>query len=80
MITEKQLRSTYHRIKDLKKVREETWQQWHVLNDKEQRSKEEAREYTRLFSTINTSNYEIRGLEISFKKISEQFIKQIVEV
>lgn len=78
MITQEELRSTFHRIEDLKTVRSETWDAWHKLNNLEQRTKEEGKELSRL-SSLNTSlTYEIRGLQIKFKEHSEAFIKQVV--
>lgn len=78
MITAQTLRSTFHRIEDLKTVRTETWKAWHTLNDQEKRTKEEGKEFARLFSLINSLNYEIRGLQIAFKEQSEEFIQQTV--
>ncbi|WNV47525.1 hypothetical protein ENKO_422 [Klebsiella phage fENko-Kae01] len=78
MITEEKLRSTYHRIEDLKIVRDEKWKRWHVLNDLEQRTKDEGKEMQQVSSTITSLTYEIRGLQISFKEMSEQFILQVV--
>ena len=78
MITPEELRSTFQRIEDLKTVRKETWTAWHILNNKEQRTKDEGKELTSL-STLNSSlNYEIRGLELKFKEQSSAFIKQLV--
>lgn len=79
MINEEVLKSAHHRILDLKKVREESWAAWHVLNDLEVRTKEQAREQKQLFSTIDRLNYEIRGNELFFRELSSSFIKQIVE-
>ncbi|AZU98370.1 hypothetical protein SEPL_530 [Salmonella phage SE_PL] len=78
MITEEKLRSTYHRIEDLKIVRAEKWKRWHVLNDLEQRTKDEGKEMQQVSSTITSLTYEIRGLQIAFKEMSEQFILQVV--
>lgn len=78
MITQEELQSTFHRIEDLKKVREETWSAWHVLNNKEQRTKEEGKELSSLSARNSSLNYEIRGLQIKFKEMSEAFIKQVV--
>jgi|AGFT01.1.fsa_nt_gi hypothetical protein len=78
MITTEELRSTYHRIQDLKVVRDEKWSAWHVLNDKEERTKEEGKELSSISSTITSLNYEIRGLEVKFISMSEQYIQQIV--
>jgi len=78
MITEEVLKSTYQRIQDLKKFRSETWDKWHVLNDKDQRTQPEAKEHKRLFSVIDRLNYEIRANEIYFRELSKDFIKQIV--
>lgn len=78
-ITAEVLKGTYQRIEDLKKVRTESWAAWHVLNDLEQRDKEQGREHKRLFSIIDRLNYEIRANELYFKELSRDFIKQIVE-
>lgn len=78
MITQEELRSTFHRIEDLKTVRSESWIAWHKLNDLEQRTKEEGKELSRLSSLISSLNYEISGLQITFKELSEAFIKQVV--
>lgn len=77
-MTQEELRSTYQRIEDLKVVREETWLAWHKLNDQEQRNKEEGKELQRLSGLITSLNYEIRGLDITFKEMSAEFIKQVV--
>lgn len=78
MITQEELKSTFQRIEDLKEVRKETWIAWHKLNDLDERTREEGKELSRL-STLNYSlNYEIRGLQITFKQMSEEFIKQVV--
>lgn len=78
MITQEELRSTFHRIEDLKTVRKETWEAWHKLNNQEQRNKEEGKELSRLSSLNSSLNYEIRGLQIKFKEQSEAFIQQVV--
>lgn len=78
MITQEELRSTFHRIEDLKIVRDESWKEWHKLNDLEQRNKEEGKEMTRISNLITSLTYEIRGLQIKFKEQSEAFIKQVV--
>lgn len=78
MITEEKLRSTYHRIEDLKIVRTEKWERWNVLNDLVQRTKDEGKEMQQVSSTITSLNYQIRGLQITFKEMSEQFILQVV--
>ena len=78
MITEDKLKSTFQRIEDLKIVRKESWVAWHVLNNMEQRTKEEGKEQTRLSTLITSLNYEIVGLQKTFKEDSEEFIKQIV--
>lgn len=79
MITQEELRSTFQRIEDLKTVRKETWSAWHILNDKETRTKEEGKELSRLSSLISSLNHEIRGLQLKFTEQSSTFIKQIVE-
>lgn len=78
MITQEELRSTFHRIEDLKTVRSESWIEWHKLNNLEHRTKEEGKELSRLSSLIGSLNYEISGLQIKFKELSEAFIKQVI--
>lgn len=78
MITTEDLQSTHHRIKDLRIVREEKWAAWHTLKSKEKLTKEEGKELTSISNTITSLTYEIRGLEIKFIKMSEQYIQQIV--
>lgn len=78
MITQEELKGTFQRIEDLKIVRDESWKDWHKLNDQEKRTKDEGKELNRLAGLITSLTYEIRGLQISFKEMSEEFIKQVV--
>lgn len=72
------LKEMYKRIDLLKSQRSLAWNDWHVLNNKEQLSKEESKEKSSLSTLISSLNYEIRGLQLKFNDQVQLVVAEIV--